>query len=185
MSIASDRTALERQQRKQKIEQHLKEGSAKAEHKAAPNAKGTAKRKATRTEEPQSPLTPPSPTEVLQSVSSVPVHDSSAPNGLRYRALKPWERWEGNRVVQFRPMTRMEREAEQDAKFFASVSADDQAHKEKVRKATQEAEAWTKEDRQRQEKEERTGMRPYEPGRYISVEEAAMQGYGADDHDNE
>ncbi len=172
MSIASDRTELERQQRKQKIEQHLKEGSAKAEHKAA----GKAKRKATRTVEPQLALSPSSPTEEAQTVSSVPVHDS-AQNGLRYRALKPWERWEGTRVVQFRPMTRREREAEQDAKFFASVQRDNAAHSEKVKKAKQESEAWAKEDRHRREHEERTGMRPYEPGRYLDVEDAAKRGY--------
>ncbi len=177
MSIASDRTELERQQRKQKIEQHLNEGSAKAEHKAAAKAKGKAKRKATRTAESQRPLSPSSPTEEAQNVSSVPVHDDSAPNSLRYRALKPWERWEGCRVVQFRPMTRREREAEEDAKFFASVQRDTAAHAEKVKKAKQESEAWAKEDRQRREHEERTGMRPYEPGRYLDIEDAIKRGY--------
>lgn len=169
MSIASDRTELERQQRKQKIEQHLNEGTAKAPRKAAPKAK----RKADTKPQPQEPLA----VSTAEDKPSVPVHDASAPNGLRYRALKPWERWEGCRVVQFRPMTRREREAEEDAKFFAAVQRDTAAHAEKVKKAKQESEAWAKEDRQRREHEERTGMRPYKPGRYLDIEDAARRGY--------
>ena len=102
---------------------------------------------------------------------------ASAPSVTHVPTLKPWQRWERNRVVQFRPLTRRELEAEQDAKFMASVRKADQAHKEEKRKAEEESKRWAKEDRQRREQEERTGMRPWEPGRYISVEEAGKRGY--------
>ena len=127
--------------------------------------------------------TAPEPTPTPQVPSpdnqpiSVPVRDASAPNGLRYRPMKPWERMEGDRLVQFRPMTRREREAEQDAAFFAAVRKDDEAHKEKQRKADEECKRWAKEDRQRREHEERTGTRPYEPGRYLDIEDAEKRGY--------
>ncbi|MEK6803932.1 MAG: hypothetical protein AABZ34_14880 [Nitrospirota bacterium] len=177
MSVSSDRTELERQKRRQKIEQHLKEGTAKAETKAASQATRKAKPKA----EPQTDLAasavPATTTTTTEERLSVPVHDPAAPNGLRYRPMKAWERREGNRVVQFRPLTRRELEAEQDAKFFAAVTKDDEAHKEKRKKADEESKRWAKEDRQRREHEEQTGMRPWEPGRYISVEDAGKRGY--------
>lgn len=171
MSVKDDRKIFEEEKRARasKIGSYLKsKGPTKAEHKATPKAK----RKADTTPQPQAPLA----VSTAEDKPSVPVHDDSAPNGLRYRALKSWERWEGTRVVQFRPMTRREREAEQDAKFFASVRRDNAAHTEKVKKAKQESEAWAKEDRQRREHEEQTGMRPYEPGRYLDIEDAAKRG---------
>ncbi|MCW5797208.1 MAG: hypothetical protein KIT40_01800 [Nitrospira sp.] len=172
MSVKDDQKIFEEEKRARvsKIGSYLKgKTSTKAEHKAVPKAK----RKADTTPQPQAPLV----VSTTEDKPSVPVHDASAPNGLRYRALKPWERWEGVRVVQFRPMTRREREAEEDAKFFASVQRDTAAHAEKVKKAKQESEAWAKEDRQRREHEEQTGMRPYEPGRYLDIEDAAKRGY--------
>lgn len=175
MSVNSDRDELERQQRKQKIEKHLNEGSTKAQHKAAPKTKRKAEPPDALPTEPTASAAP--TTEERQLAPSVPVHDASAPHGLRYRPLKAWERWEGNRVVQFRPMTKREREAEEDAQFLASASKADQAHKEKVKRAKQESDAWAKEDRQRREHEEQTGMRPWESGRYVSVEEAIKRGY--------
>lgn len=169
MSVNSDRDEMERQKRKRKIEKHLTES-------AEPKAKRKAQPKAETKPEPQPAPTPQTlPTE--NRPISVPVRDASAPNGLRYRPMKPWERMEGNRVVQFRPMTRREREAEQDAKFFASVQRDDKAHKEKQRKAEEEGKRWAKEDRQRREHEERTGMRPYEPNRYLDIDDAEKRGY--------
>lgn len=186
MSVSSDRTELERQKRRQKIEQHFKEGTAKAETKAAsqatrkaqlkdahtpaPKVESLAELEALQGEIPPSPVVPPSAASPFSSPAPTP-SVSSVP------ALKPWQRWERNRIVQFRPLTRRELEAEQDAKFFASVTKDDEAHKEKRKKADEEAKRWAKEDRQRREHEERTGMRPWEPGRYISVEEAGKRGY--------
>ncbi len=164
---------MERQKRKRKIEKHLSE-----------DAEPKAKRKAQPKAQPQietAPAPEPAPTPQASTPEnrpiSVPVRDASAPNGLRYRPMKSWERMEGNRVVQFRPMTRREREAEQDDAFFAAIRKDDEAHKEKQRKADEECKRWAKEDRQRREHEERTGMRPYEPGRYLDIEDAEKRGY--------
>lgn len=173
MSISSDRTELERQKRSRKIAEHLKEDPVKAKRKANLKAELTVQQHTPKTEPAPTPQTLPTENRPI----SVPVRDASAPNGLRYRPMKPWERMEGNRVVQFRPMTRREREAEQDAAFFASIQRDDKAFKDKVRKEQQETERWAKEDRQRREHEERTGMRPYEPGRYLDMEDAEKQGY--------
>lgn len=88
MSISSDRTELERQKRKQKIEKHLKESAEpKAKRKAQPKLEPKMELKGETKPEPQT-----LPTE--NRPISVPVRDASAPNGLRYRSMKPWERME-------------------------------------------------------------------------------------------
>ncbi|MBS0169419.1 MAG: hypothetical protein JSR62_03625 [Nitrospira sp.] len=173
MSVKEDQEAFEKEKtaRASKIKTYLQgKAEPKAKRKAHPKAKPQAALPAETMAEPSTPST------VNQPIS-IPVRDSSAPNGLRYRPMKPWERMEGNRVVQFRPMTRREREAEQEFKFLASVKRDDEAHKEQRRKADEEAKQWAKEDRQRREHEERTGLREYEPGRYLDIEDAVRQGY--------
>jgi hypothetical protein len=99
--------------------------------------------------------------------------------------LRPWQRlnrW--GRREQYRPLTSAEHDAVQDEILLKKCFDEDQAYREKVRKAEAEEEAEQKATRKRAEHEARTGMRPYEPGRYCSVEEARRKGYlggGTDD----
>lgn len=94
-----------------------------------------------------------------------------------YPPLQPWEkldRW--GRRYQARPLTRAEHEAVEDAAFLKKQFDADQAYREKVRKAEAELEAEEKATKKQAEREARTGMRPYEPGRYCSLEEARRRG---------
>lgn len=93
--------------------------------------------------------------------------------------LYPWERLSFNklRAEQFRPMTRAEREAFEDAQFLKKCFDEDQAHRAEIKKFQAQEQAEQEAAQKRAEKEARTGMRPYEPGRYCSVEEAYRRGY--------
>lgn len=95
-----------------------------------------------------------------------------------YPPLRPWEKIGAfGRREQFRPMTSRELEEETDRMFMESQKRQDEAHAKKVAAYEREQAAEAKAARKRAEHEARTGRRPYDPGRYCSVEEAIRRGY--------
>lgn len=160
MKFKKQRDEEERLERAAKIKAHLnREGKATAPtyRDDAPLDWSQEKPAATAKEEPQYPAT--APTRI-------------------YPALQPWEKIGAfGRREQFRPMTRAEQEAVQESIFLKKQYDADQAYREKVRQAEDEAKAELKATLKRVEHEARTGMRPWEPGRYCSIEEARSRGY--------
>ena len=81
------------------------------------------------------------------------------------------------RRYQFRPMTRVEAEAEDERVFMASQFKQDQAHAAKVEAAVREQETEQKRIDMQREQEERTGRRPYGLDHTCSLEEARRRGF--------
>lgn len=92
--------------------------------------------------------------------------------------LQPWEKIGAfGRREQFRPMTSRELEQENDRMFMESIQRQDRVHTKKVATFEQEQAAEEKAAKKQREHEAKTGKRPYEPGRYISLDEARRRGY--------
>lgn len=184
MSVKNDERELQAQARKQKIKDLLNsEGAAKAKPQAASPAPAydddaplnwspdeeqahQAKREEARRARQQ------------QEADAQAAQAERAANPYNIR-LKPWERLSVNKrwAVQFRPLTSAEHEAVQDAVFLKKQFDADQEHREKIRRFQAQEKAEQEAARKRAEHEARTGRRPYERGRYCSVEEAIRRGY--------
>lgn len=107
-----------------------------------------------------------------------PKTEPKAAQPLLSPTLQPWEKIGAfGRREQFRPMTSRELEQENDRMFMESIQRQDRAHATRVAAAEQELEVEQKAAKKQREHEARTGRRPYEPGRYISLDEARRRGY--------
>jgi hypothetical protein len=199
MSISEDQREEERRKRANKIRKHL--AKTEAAQKAVPSyaddeplqwsaaaVAGTAPEEAPSQSQPATGKADHSTGKAeLKADQSEPKADlkagpqsqpAKAVQPLIYPPLQPWEkldRW--GRRYQARPMTRDEHEAEQEAAFLKKQFDADQAHAANIRRAEQEAKAEQQATKKRAEQEARTGKRPYEPTRYVSLEEARSRGY--------
>lgn len=116
-----------------------------------------------------------------------PTTEPKAAQPLLVPPLQPWERlnrW--GRREQWRPLTSRELDQENDRLFMESQKRQDLAHAKKVAAFEQEQAADEKAAKKQREHEARTGRRPYEAGRYISLKEARRRGYldNVDSEDN-
>jgi hypothetical protein len=115
--------------------------------------------------------------------------DQSAPKAaepLIYSPLQPWEKiGVFGRPEQYRPMTSREFDQENDKLFMASQQRQEEAHAKKVAAAEQEQSVEQAAAKKRAEHETKTGKRPYEPGRYVSLDEARRRGLIGSGKDNE
>jgi hypothetical protein len=92
------------------------------------------------------------------------------------RLLKPWEKLERGRVVQFRPQSQRELDEEQWRLFAERQQAQDAEFERKVRAAIREAQDAADREEKRREHEQRTGMRKLRDPNRISLEEAQRRG---------
>jgi hypothetical protein len=194
MSISEDQREEERRKRANKIRKHL--AKTEAAQKAVPSyaddeplqwsaaaVAGTAPEEAPSQSQPATGKADHSTGKAELKADQSEEH-SRAPSGAKavqpliYPPLRDWERLDRwGRRYHARPMTRDEAEAEQDAAFLKNQFDADQAHAAKIRRAEQEAKAEQQATKKRAEQEARTGKRPYEPARYISLGEARSRGY--------
>lgn len=188
MSVKSDEKELQAQARKRKIKAILGEAKPKATPKAEPQADS----QAPTYDDDDAPLNW-SPDEEQanqakreearrarrqQEADEQAAQAERAANPYSIR-LQPWERLSVNKrwAVQYRPLTHAEHEAVQGAAFLKKQFDADQEHREKIRRFQAEEKAEQEAARKRAEHEARTGRRPYDPGRYCSVDEAIRRGY--------
>lgn len=95
-----------------------------------------------------------------------------------YPPLQPWERLGAfGRREQYRPLTSREVDQENDRLFMESQQRQDAAHAKKIEAAELDQKAEQRRNDKQHEHESRTGKRPYEPGRYVSLEEARRRGF--------
>lgn len=152
MSVLTDEEDMKKLERDKKIRTHLSKGTAKAKK--------------------------PPGTHTTEEPLGVSPEAPQPPKCLLIPPLQPYERLGAfGRREQWRPMTPREADEDQDRLFMASQFAQDQVHAAKVAKAEQEQQAEQKATKKRIEQEARTGKRPYEPGRYISLEDARSRGF--------
>lgn len=123
-----------------------------------------------------SPVTPKADTQAEPQAETTVAPKASSTR--IYPPLRPWEKVGAfGRREQFRRMTARELEQENDRIFMESQKRQDDAHAKRVAAFEREQAAEEKAARKRAEHEARTGTRPYEPGRYCSVDEAIRRGY--------
>ncbi len=184
MSVKSDEKELQAQARKQKIKAILNEGKAepKADLKAAPQAPTYADEPLNWSQDEE--LAHQAKSEearrerIQREAEEEAAQAARAANPYNVK-LHPWERLSVNKrwAVQYRPLTRAEHDAMEDAAFLKKQFNADQAHRERIRRAEQEAEIEQEAALKRAEHETMTGKREYDPGRYMSIEEARRRGY--------
>lgn len=112
------------------------------------------------------------------AAKAAPTTEPKAAQPLLSPPLRPWEKIGAfGRREQFRPMTSRELDEESDRIFMDGQRRQDEAHARKIATYEREQAAEEKAAKKQREHEAKTGKRPYEPGRYISVDEARMRGY--------